>query len=68
MTYKQELNYIATDIVKSKGYHVFLMWSHKDKSVEHLVKSLNNKIDGLAAQHISEDTEKPLFTQSQFEF
>ena len=68
MTYKQELKYIATDIVKSKGYHVYKMWSQKKKSVDELVDSLNIKIVGLAAQSKEETTEKPLFTQPQFEF
>jgi len=68
MTYKQELKYIATDIVKSKGHHVFLQWSRKKKDVTDLVNSLNNKIGKIPGQPKDETTEKPLFTQPQFEF
>ena len=68
MTYKQELKFIATDIVKSKGHHVFLHWSRKKKDVDELVNALNNKINDLAAQPKEKTTEKQLFTQQQFEF
>ena len=68
MTYKKELKFIATDIVKSKGHKVFLHWSRKKKDVDELVNSLNNKINNLAAQPIEETTEKQLFAQQQFEF
>ena len=68
MTYKQELEYIATDIVKSKGYYVYKMWSSDKKNIDELVNSLNNKIDKNPGQTKVETTVKPLFVQQRFEF
>ena len=66
--YKTELAILSADIVRAKGYHVFLYWSRKNIDVDNVVKSLNNKIDDLAAKPSAKKTEKPLFTQSEFKF
>jgi len=71
MTYKQELKYIAIDIVKSKGHHVYKMWSQKKKSVDELVESISNKINVRTRSTESlkkEKSEKSAFLQKQFEF
>ena len=71
MTYKQELKLLSTDIVKSKGYHVYKMWSSDKKNVDELVKSLNNKISKQTRSTESlknENSVKSVFTQKQFEF
>ena len=68
MTYKQEMKFIATQIVKSKGHHVFLDWSKEKKDVFDLVSSLNDKINKTPRVNKVETTVESLFTQPQFEF
>ena len=68
MTYKEDIRFIATQIVKSKGHHVYCYWSENKKDVFSLIKSLNEKIKKEPGMNKVKDTEKALFSQQEFEF
>ncbi len=66
-----EMKLLVKDIVGSKGYHVYKMWSHEKKDVDSMVESLNSKINKDTRSHEPlkiENPEKSVFLQKQFEF
>ena len=63
-----KMKLLVKDIVGSKGYHVYQMWSHKNNNVDAIVKRLNNKIKKVSGLKEKETTIKPLFVQQKFEF
>ena len=70
MTYKQEMKFIATQIVKSKAHHVYLDWSKEKKDVHDLVISLSDKISQGNKKEDSriKETAKDSLQQLTFEF
>ena len=59
------------DIVKSKGYKTYIDWCYGKKTVSDFVDSINDKIsqDSRSREPLkSENPEKSVFLQKQFEF